>query len=158
MFLGRCGSTQAYCASGCQSAFGTCSGSKLSSSIQRPSSSTSKISSSFGARTLSTTTRPSRALPTATQSVSTDARCGPSFGGRTCQGSRWGNCKTILYARIIFEYTLIICAISKAVVNTRTAGPQLVSILFRFRHAIHTDAIRLLQYEDVPEGIRTMQC
>ncbi|KAF1847214.1 carbohydrate-binding module family 18 protein, partial [Cucurbitaria berberidis CBS 394.84] len=28
----------------------------------------------------------------ASQPVSTKARCGPSFGGQTCLGSRWGNC------------------------------------------------------------------
>ncbi|OAL55211.1 hypothetical protein IQ07DRAFT_498807, partial [Pyrenochaeta sp. DS3sAY3a] len=28
----------------------------------------------------------------ATQAVSKDARCGPSFGGRTCLGSEWGDC------------------------------------------------------------------
>ncbi|OAL55238.1 hypothetical protein IQ07DRAFT_480440, partial [Pyrenochaeta sp. DS3sAY3a] len=27
-----------------------------------------------------------------TQPVSRNARCGATFGGQTCQGSRWGNC------------------------------------------------------------------
>ncbi|OAL53513.1 hypothetical protein IQ07DRAFT_476381, partial [Pyrenochaeta sp. DS3sAY3a] len=26
------------------------------------------------------------------QAISTNARCGPSFGGRTCAGSAGGNC------------------------------------------------------------------
>ncbi|KAF2032920.1 hypothetical protein EK21DRAFT_44637, partial [Setomelanomma holmii] len=26
------------------------------------------------------------------RAITTNARCGPSFGGKTCQGSKWGDC------------------------------------------------------------------
>ncbi|KAH3990511.1 hypothetical protein HBH70_201550 [Parastagonospora nodorum] len=73
-----CGSTTAYCGKGCNSEFGTCTndGTTISSSVMIVSSSTHAST-----------------IPVASsQPVSADARCGPSFGGKTCQGSRWGNC------------------------------------------------------------------
>lgn len=61
---GWCGSTSAYCGTGCQPGFGTCGTSGT------------------------TTTAPA---PTGTKKVSTDGTCAGT-GGFTCQGSTFGNC------------------------------------------------------------------
>ncbi|KAH7346083.1 hypothetical protein BKA66DRAFT_505795, partial [Pyrenochaeta sp. MPI-SDFR-AT-0127] len=66
---GWCGSTSAYCKTGCNSAFGTCSG--TSSSI-RPSV---YISPSV----TPSSTRSSPATPSSTLKVSTNARCGYQY-------------------------------------------------------------------------------
>ncbi|KAF1919428.1 hypothetical protein BDU57DRAFT_469463 [Ampelomyces quisqualis] len=79
---GWCGSTEAYCGTGCQSKFGACRVNPASSRIVAPSPSAIVVSSSRAAPISST---PS-------QLVSTNARCGSKFGGQTCQGSKWGNC------------------------------------------------------------------
>jgi hypothetical protein len=83
----RCGSTSAYCSTGCQPRFGDCKKLAPASSTR-----TSTRSSSTGFRTVPIASRISSSRPAATQSVSTNARCGPAFGGKTCLGSRWGNC------------------------------------------------------------------
>jgi hypothetical protein len=75
---GYCGKTTAYCGSGCQSKFGTCSNGVLSSTRSSSPSSSTRTSSA------------SPSLPT--QPVSSNARCGAGFGGQTCKGSQWGNC------------------------------------------------------------------
>lgn len=62
---GWCGSTTGHCSTGCQSTFGTCSGSSTS-----PAPATSSAAS---------------------QKVSADGTCG-SQGGATCLGSTFGNC------------------------------------------------------------------
>lgn len=71
---GFCGRTTAYCDSGCNSSFGTC-GNVVAISSSRVSSSSAPSSS-----------------PSASQTISTNGRCGASFGGLTCVGSRYGNC------------------------------------------------------------------
>ncbi|KAH5438066.1 hypothetical protein HBI47_058690 [Parastagonospora nodorum] len=66
---GWCGSKPEYCGKGCNPGFGTCN----------------KLSAASSSIVIKPTQTP--AVP-----VSTNARCGSSFGGRTCQGSQWGNC------------------------------------------------------------------
>lgn len=77
------GSTSAYCGTGCKSGYGDCTASS-SSSVR--SSSTSIRTSSISTRTSSS------AIPSSTQKVTTNSRCGKDGNGRTCVGSRWGNC------------------------------------------------------------------
>ncbi|EAT89366.1 hypothetical protein SNOG_02635 [Parastagonospora nodorum SN15] len=75
-----CGGTKGY----------TCLGSKWGNCCSQYNCSVVIVSSSTRAST----------IPVASsQPVSTDARCGPSFGGKTCQGSRWGNFNTLIAAR-----------------------------------------------------------
>ncbi|KAF2728526.1 hypothetical protein EJ04DRAFT_449134 [Polyplosphaeria fusca] len=76
---GRCGSSTAHCGTGCNSEFGTC---RLAS-LAVVSSSTV---------TTSSVPAPSAPAPSASMKVSEDTRCGPKFGGQTCQGSEWGPC------------------------------------------------------------------
>ncbi|KAF2826341.1 hypothetical protein CC86DRAFT_455863 [Ophiobolus disseminans] len=82
---GWCGETTAYCGKGCNSLFGTCSGSS------QPSSVSSSRSPSSAATRASSLPAPSSSLV-----VSTNARCGNLFnakpGGMTCKGSKYGNC------------------------------------------------------------------
>jgi len=75
---GWCGSTAAYCGTGCQPAFGTCTGTGQSSAP--PAGSSTRTSSS--------------AAPTTTKKVTTDATCGGT-NGFTCQGSTFGNCCSV---------------------------------------------------------------
>ncbi|KAF2028534.1 FAD-binding domain-containing protein [Setomelanomma holmii] len=70
---GWCGSSTAHCGTGCQSAWGTCTGSNPVSS--------SKISSTLVVRTSTKISTP----------VSTDASCGGA-SGYTCLGSSFGDC------------------------------------------------------------------
>jgi hypothetical protein len=83
-----CGFTAAYCGTGCQSKFGTCS--------KQPG--TTQASSSTSAGFLSTSTRSSStvASPALTLKVSSNARCGNAHGaspsGMTCLGSKYGDC------------------------------------------------------------------
>ena len=77
---GFCGSSSAYCGSGCKSAFGTCTNSQSSSN--RASSTVPATRSSSVAV----------ASPSASVKVSTNARCGNTFGasgGYSCVGSTW---------------------------------------------------------------------
>ncbi|KAF3002041.1 hypothetical protein E8E13_008907 [Curvularia kusanoi] len=67
---GWCGSTSAYCGTGCQSGFGTCGSATASKAA--------------------TSTKPA-ATSAAAQKVSTDATCGGT-GKQTCKGSTFGNC------------------------------------------------------------------
>jgi len=67
---GWCGSTSAYCGTGCQSAFGTC-GTSSSPTTSKPATPTS--------------------TPTGTPKVSTDGTCAGT-SGQTCKGSTFGNC------------------------------------------------------------------
>ncbi|KAH7380580.1 hypothetical protein BKA66DRAFT_419705 [Pyrenochaeta sp. MPI-SDFR-AT-0127] len=76
---GWCGSTTDHCSTGCNSAFGTCSGSGAT---------TSRATSSRAASTVRTSSAPST---TATQKVSTDGTCAGT-SGFTCKGSSYGNC------------------------------------------------------------------
>ncbi|KAH3968547.1 hypothetical protein HBI56_233710 [Parastagonospora nodorum] len=84
---GWCGSTSAYCQTGCNPAFGTCSG--TTKPISRSSSSTSSSTALLSTRT-------SSATPASTLKVSANARCGYQYkaspGGMTCLGSQWGDC------------------------------------------------------------------
>jgi len=70
---GWCGSTDAYCGTGCQSAFGTCGSNPASSSVEpsQPPSTSSTVAPS--------------------KSVSPDSSCGGS-NGYTCAGSTFGTC------------------------------------------------------------------
>ncbi|OAG11159.1 FAD-binding domain-containing protein [Paraphaeosphaeria sporulosa] len=77
---GWCGSTSAYCGTGCQSAYGNCGSNSPTSS--KPVSSKSIASS---------TKSSSAPASTSTKKVSTDATCGGSKG-YTCLGSSFGNC------------------------------------------------------------------
>ncbi|OAL45803.1 hypothetical protein IQ07DRAFT_683728 [Pyrenochaeta sp. DS3sAY3a] len=90
---GYCGKTTAYCGTGCQSGFGTCSNS-VSSSSQRSSTLRSSSASSTAGRssTALSSSRSSASPASSSASVSTNGRCGPSFGGKTCQGSTYGDC------------------------------------------------------------------
>lgn len=76
---GWCGSTSAYCGTGCQPGYGNCGSNSPTSS--KPVSSKSIASS----------TKSSAPAPTSTKKVSTDATCGGSKG-YTCLGSSFGNC------------------------------------------------------------------
>lgn len=77
---GWCGSTTAYCGTGCQSAYGNCGSNSPTSS--KPVSSKSIASS---------TKSSSAPAPTSTKKVTTDATCGGTKGF-TCLGSSFGNC------------------------------------------------------------------
>ncbi|KAF2660521.1 carbohydrate esterase family 4 protein [Lophiostoma macrostomum CBS 122681] len=72
---GWCGSTTDYCGTGCQSAFGSCTGSSSSSSAKPAATSSVKTS----------------AAATTTVKVSTDGACGGT-SGKTCKGSTFGTC------------------------------------------------------------------
>ncbi|KAG9239357.1 carbohydrate esterase family 4 protein [Amylocarpus encephaloides] len=88
-----CGSTADYCGTGCQSGFGTCTGS--GSTAMRPVISTSKPSSKLSTPSKPTSTfksNSSSTKPTSTtpaQSISTDGSCSSTV---TCKGSTFGNC------------------------------------------------------------------
>lgn len=77
---GWCGSTTAHCGTGCNSAFGTCTGSTPTTL----KSSTKPVSTSTRTSTIPSSTP--------TKKVSTDATCGSNNGGATCLGSQFGNC------------------------------------------------------------------
>src|SRR5690242_6883994 len=77
---GWCGSSDAHCKAGCNSAFGTCSGSTPT---------TLKSSTKPAPTSTRTSAAPSS---TPTNKVSTDATCGSNNGGATCLGSSFGNC------------------------------------------------------------------
>ncbi|KAF1936720.1 hypothetical protein EJ02DRAFT_515646 [Clathrospora elynae] len=72
-----CGKTDAYCGKGCNPNFGSCKG--AAASISAPV-------------IVSTSTRTPSPVPSATQSVSKNARCGKEGNGQTCLGSKWGSC------------------------------------------------------------------
>jgi hypothetical protein len=79
------GSTEAYCGKGCQTGFGDC--------VQNPkSSSVSRVSTSSTTLVVSPSTRTSVSSPSSTLKITTNARCGKEGTGRTCKGSKWGNC------------------------------------------------------------------
>ena len=97
---GYCGSSSAYCGSGCQSQFGKCTHSTPSTTTKCKSSTSSRsIAKSTRRPTYSfrptSSARPSSSAPVASPStvvkVSTNGRCGAA-SGFTCMGSRWGNC------------------------------------------------------------------
>ncbi|KAH7383774.1 hypothetical protein BKA66DRAFT_549232, partial [Pyrenochaeta sp. MPI-SDFR-AT-0127] len=75
---GYCGKTDAYCSTGCQSSFGSCTG----GSSPPVAGQSSTLLSSTRSATASAPSAP----------VSNNGRCGSSFGGQTCQGSSYGNC------------------------------------------------------------------
>lgn len=77
---GWCGSSDAHCKAGCNSAFGTCTGSTPT---------TIKSSTQPAPTSTRTSAAPSS---TPTNKVSTDATCGSNNGGATCLGSTFGNC------------------------------------------------------------------
>ncbi|GME51206.1 carbohydrate esterase family 4 protein [Neofusicoccum parvum] len=101
------GSTTDYCGTGCNSAFGTCGtsqvtttaattgatagGSTLTSSTVRVSSAPSSIATSSTVKTSSTSTA-SATNPTSTSKVSSAGLCGSKNGGQTCAGSKFGQC------------------------------------------------------------------
>ncbi|KAF2473248.1 glycoside hydrolase/deacetylase [Lindgomyces ingoldianus] len=87
---GWCGQTTAYCGTGCQPSFGTCSSSSSISSV-KPSTSSKPVSS---IRPSSTSTKPSASATPSGKTVSTDATCGGTKGF-TCQGSTFGNCCSV---------------------------------------------------------------
>lgn len=78
---GWCGSTSAYCGTGCQSGFGTCGSTTTTSS-------SSASSAVVDAQPTSTPTSG------AALTVSTDATCGGT-SGNTCKGSTFGNCCSV---------------------------------------------------------------
>jgi peptidoglycan/xylan/chitin deacetylase (PgdA/CDA1 family) len=82
---GWCGSTDAYCGTGCQSNFGLC-GSGVGSSIL--STTTTTAASTVASVASSVVSSPA---PAASLAVSTSAQCGASVG-LTCAGSTFGNC------------------------------------------------------------------
>ncbi|KAF1842521.1 carbohydrate-binding module family 18 protein [Cucurbitaria berberidis CBS 394.84] len=90
---GWCGSTTAYCGTGCNPSFGTCLvvPTTIKTSTLRSSTSSQSRSSSTSPQSRSSS-RTSAAPAASSQAVTTNSRCGPSFGGKTCQGSKWGNC------------------------------------------------------------------
>ena len=77
---GWCGSSDAHCKAGCNTAFGTCTGSTPT---------TMKSSTKPAPTSTRTSAAPSS---TPTNKVSTDATCGSNNGGATCLGSTFGNC------------------------------------------------------------------
>ncbi|KAH4076662.1 hypothetical protein HBI56_123050 [Parastagonospora nodorum] len=78
---GWCGSDRNYCDKGCQSKFGKCN----QDTVVKSSSAPAKTSSKGSAPSV---------IPASPSNlaVSTNARCGKSFGGKTCMGSQWGDC------------------------------------------------------------------
>lgn len=70
---GYCGSTSDYCGTGCQSAFGSCTGGSSASS------------------TTTTTSSSPSSSPTGSLTISTDGACGGTTG-ETCSGSTFGTC------------------------------------------------------------------
>jgi hypothetical protein len=88
---GHCGSTPAYCDTGCQQNFGMCH--SVIAAGSRSSSSLTKASSVIG-KPMSQQLNPASTFdktPTATR-LSLDARCGAHFGQQSCKGSRFGDC------------------------------------------------------------------
>ncbi|KAF1850248.1 carbohydrate-binding module family 18 protein [Cucurbitaria berberidis CBS 394.84] len=88
---GWCGRTSAYCGTGCNSGFGTCS--NVASSSARVS--TLRTSTRSSSTVSSSTRSSSAAAASSTLKVSTSARCGYAFGatgGFTCAGSKFGDC------------------------------------------------------------------
>ncbi|KAF2712461.1 carbohydrate esterase family 4 protein [Pleomassaria siparia CBS 279.74] len=91
---GWCGSTSDYCGTGCQTGFGTCTGSGSGSSVAvvaavstvRPSSSVVAVTSTHASSAAAAASATS-----ATKKVTTDATCGGT-AGLTCKGSTFGNC------------------------------------------------------------------
>ncbi|RAR09172.1 carbohydrate esterase family 4 protein [Stemphylium lycopersici] len=85
---GYCGASSAYCGSGCNPAFGSCSSSAASS----PASKTRSIAK----LTSTTATAASSATNASGRRISTNSRCGNAYEasplGMTCVGSKWGNC------------------------------------------------------------------
>ncbi|KAF2738185.1 glycoside hydrolase/deacetylase [Polyplosphaeria fusca] len=94
---GWCGSTDAYCGTGCNPAFGTCgttgnaasSSAPASSSTPAPSS-VKPVSSSVAASSVKPAST-SAAPPASTPKVSRDGTCG-NAKNLTCKGSVWGQC------------------------------------------------------------------
>lgn len=78
---GWCGSSAAHCGSGCQSGFGSCTGTT-------PKPVSSKPASTVKPSTVKSSSPP---VSTPTQKVSTDATCGGA-NGYTCLGSTFGSC------------------------------------------------------------------
>ncbi|KLU84449.1 hypothetical protein MAPG_03491 [Magnaporthiopsis poae ATCC 64411] len=80
-----CGNGPEYCAAGCRSAFGSCSGAVTTSSTTTTTATSTRSSTT---RTTSTSTstapRPS--------DVSRDGRCGEENGRQRCTGSDYGQC------------------------------------------------------------------
>jgi hypothetical protein len=88
---GHCGSTPAYCGTGCQSKYGMChivmpAGSKSSSSLTEAST---YIGEPLSQQTAPAATSNRSPIGTA---LPLQGRCGASFGHQTCKGSRFGNC------------------------------------------------------------------
>ncbi|TKW50087.1 Chitin deacetylase [Colletotrichum tanaceti] len=89
---GWCGSTAAYCGTGCQSKYGTCGSQSSSSSVGSGTASNTRSSApSSGTGTRSATGSSSAPSSTSTRPVSTDGQCGVGKG-RQCTGSAFGNC------------------------------------------------------------------
>ncbi|KXH34486.1 chitin recognition protein [Colletotrichum simmondsii] len=89
-----CGSTDAHCGTGCQSAFGTCnSTSSASGSSSSSGASSSGAASSSGSAIASGTSSASAVLPS-TSLISTDGSCGAA-AGKSCTGSTFGTCCSV---------------------------------------------------------------
>lgn len=99
---GYCGKTSAYCGTGCNAQFGSCSIAPVSSTPKASTSPTRAATPSVPSPSRVATpslSSPSRAAtpsaPSPSQKVSDNSRCGNDYdakGGMTCAGSRYGDC------------------------------------------------------------------
>ena len=90
--FGYCGTTPAYCGTGCQAGYGTCAGSSSSSIFTNVVSSTitKTVTAAYPSTTSSSSrssTTPSTSTASAVRSISTTGSCG---SGVTCLGSSFG--------------------------------------------------------------------
>jgi hypothetical protein len=146
VILGWCGSTTAYCGAGCNPKFGICNKDTTVSSTKIVTSSRARTSP---AGVVPTRTPSSSVGPVASsQPLTTNARCGPSFGGMTCQGSKWGNCKFFGSQTRELELTL---HVFQAAHNIRTAAPRSTTAMPKpVRRASDSATVSLLACESRP--------
>jgi hypothetical protein len=127
---GYCGKSSSYCSGKCNAKFGTCSSLTAASSLK-----------AFG----TTTTQPaSSSKPVASQKVSTEGRCGNTFGasgGMTCASSKFGQCCSqysywYVIARLNIYYVLIYAVARPIRIVARDAKVVSASVHLR-PHRLH---------------------
>jgi len=99
---GYCGTSNAHCDSGCQTGFGSCSGSSSSSTTSTTTTTKTKTTTTTTTTTSKTKTTTTTTTTTTTSSstslpTSTDGRCGKEFGTVCSNGlccSKYGYCGT----------------------------------------------------------------
>jgi hypothetical protein len=127
---GYCGKSSTYCGEKCNANFGTCS--------SLPAASSPKA---FGT---TTTLSSSSSKPVASQKVSTEGRCGNTFGasgGMTCAGSKFGQCCSqysywYVIARLDVFHVLTYAAVRPMRIVARVAKVVSASVHLR-PHRLH---------------------